>query len=316
SLQGKKINAEACKLARKAADEGGVYFLGGICQTPTYLSNTGKEATQEIFRKQVNVFAEEKVDLLLCEYFEHVEEAEWSIEVCKETNLPVAVTMCIGPDGDMHGVSTGECAVRLVQAGADIVGINCHFDPFVTLKAMKLMKDALDAKNLKAHLMCQPLAYMTPDAGKQGFIDLPEFPFCLESRICTRFDMARYAREAYDMGIRVIGGCCGFEPYHIRAIAEELAKERGKYPVGSEKHIQWGGGLRMHTKPWVRARASRNYWEKIQPCSGRPYSSALSVPDNWGMTAGDELLKQHAQETTDAEIDDALAQKLKLRPAV
>ena len=34
--------------------------------------------------------------------------------------------------------------------------------------------------------------------------------------------MHKYARRAYDMGVRYIGGCCGFEPYHIRAIAEEV----------------------------------------------------------------------------------------------
>ena len=76
----------------------------------------------------------------------------------------------------------------------------------------------------------------------------------LEPRICTRWDMHRFAREAYDMGIRYIGGCCGFEPYHIRAVSEELAKEHGRLPKGSEKHDAWGMGLRMHTKPWVRAR--------------------------------------------------------------
>lgn len=67
--------------------------------------------------------------------------------------------------------------------------------------------------------------------------------------------MHKYAREAYNTGIRFIGGCCGFEPYHIRALAEELAPERGFLPVGSEKHGNWGAGLEMHTKPWVRARS-------------------------------------------------------------
>ena len=48
--------------------------------------------------------------------------------------------------------------------------------------------------------MIQPLAFMTPDASVQGFIDLPEFPFALEPRICTRWEMQRYAREAYEAG--------------------------------------------------------------------------------------------------------------------
>lgn len=78
----------------------------------------------------------------------------------------------------------------------------------------------------------------------------------LEPRILTRWDMHKYAREAYNAGIRYIGGCCGYEPYHIRAVAEELTTERGGVlPAASEKHGIWGTGLEMHTKPWVRARS-------------------------------------------------------------
>jgi hypothetical protein len=51
------------------------------------------------------------------QYFEHVEEAEWAVQTLKETGKPVAASMCIGPDGDMHGVTPGDCAVRLVKAG-------------------------------------------------------------------------------------------------------------------------------------------------------------------------------------------------------
>ena len=67
------------------------------------------------------------------------------------------------------------------------------------------MKKALEVADLLSrptYLMCQPLAYNTPDAGKQGFIDLPEFPFALEPRILTRWEMHRYAREAWELGVR------------------------------------------------------------------------------------------------------------------
>merc|ERR1712203_791576 len=101
---------------------------------------------------------------------------------------------------------------------------------------MKVMKDALDAKGLKPYLGCQPLGYHTPEAGKQGFIDLPEFPFGLESRVCTRWDMHKHAREAWDMGIRYIGLCCGAEAYHVRAVAEELREERRCLPAATQKH--------------------------------------------------------------------------------
>lgn len=51
------------------------------------------------------------------QYFEHVEEAEWAVQVLKSTGKPVAATLCIGPEGDLNGVSPGDCAVRLVKAG-------------------------------------------------------------------------------------------------------------------------------------------------------------------------------------------------------
>ena len=57
----------------------------------------------------------------------------------------------------------------------------------------------------------------------------------MEPRQITRWEAAKFAREAFELGVRVIGGCCGFESHHIRAIAEELAQERGRLPVGSQK---------------------------------------------------------------------------------
>jgi len=305
NFTGADINRRASELAKQVAAENGALTLGGICQCPTYLSGVGKEKVQEEFRKQIQVFVDTDLDFLLCEYFEHIEEMEWAIEVCAETGKTVAASMCIGPEGDLHGVSAEECAVRMAKAGARVVGVNCHFDPFTSLDALKVMKKGLaDADLLETtYLMCQPLAYLTPDASRQGFIDLPEFPFALEPRVCTRWDMHRYAREAWDMGVRYIGGCCGFEAYHIRACCEELVAERGgQLGAGSEKHAQWGGGLKMHTKPWVRARAKKDYWATICPSTGRPFSASHSHSDAWGVTQGDDILKQKEDETTDAEI--------------
>ena len=50
--------------------------------------------------------------------------------------------MCIGPEGDLHGVSAAECAVRMAKAGSNVVGVNCHFDPFVSLQAYFLISKA------------------------------------------------------------------------------------------------------------------------------------------------------------------------------
>jgi betaine-homocysteine S-methyltransferase len=296
-----KINAEGCRLAKKVADEYGGLVAGGICQTPSFLSGASKEKVQEEFHKQIRAFQAGGVDFMIAEYYEHITEMEWAIEACKQYNMPVFASMCINKHGDMHGTTAEECAVRMADAGADIVGINCHFDPFVSLECMQVMKNALEKsghlKNPDFHLGVQPLAYWTPECatpeGKQGFIDLPEFPFALEARVLTRWEMQRFAREAHEMGIRFIGGCCGFEAYHVRAMVEELEPERnGKVGNSSKKHERWGGGLSMHTKPWVRARATKGYWTNISPATGRPMSPSLSKPDAWGVTQGNEELKQ------------------------
>ena len=73
-----------------------------------------------------------------------------------------------------------------------------------------------------------------PDGGSFGWVDLPEFPFSVEPRQITRWEARRWAREAFNLGVRYIviliviaiiigiiivryiGGCCGFEPYHVR----------------------------------------------------------------------------------------------------
>lgn len=330
----KGVNEAACKIARSVANEGkDVMVCGGICQTPTYLSNAGKEKTQQMFQEQVEVFKANGVDFMLAEYYEHVEECEWAIEVCLKNGFTTAANMCIGPEGDLHGNSAGDCAVRMADAGAHLVGVNCHFDPFVSLEAMKKMKEGLEATGryviggseeakgiangtIKSdkkvvHLMVQPLAYMTPDAEKQGFIDLPEFPFSLEPRVCTRYDMHRFAREAYELGVRYIGGCCGFESYHIRALSEELKAERGFRSEAAEKWLEpYASGLAMHTKPWVRARANKDYWANLKPASGRPYCPCCSQPSKWGITQGDEELCQQTDSTSQEELSNLAAKRV------
>jgi betaine-homocysteine S-methyltransferase len=65
--QGQSINQAACDIAKEVAAEGGALVAGGISQTPSYLSGLGKAAVQSEFRKQVQVFVENKVDFLICE---------------------------------------------------------------------------------------------------------------------------------------------------------------------------------------------------------------------------------------------------------
>lgn len=299
------INQAACDLAKEVASKGDALVAGNISQVPSYLTGLGKEAVQKEFKKQTDIFVKNDVDFLIGELFRYAEQAEWATEVMKATGKPVAVCLSASLAGDMNGVLPGECAVRVARAGADIVGVNCCFDPSICLAVVKEMKAALEKEGLKRHLIVQPICYHTPELtyDRIGLSGVPEFPFALESRLMSRWDVQKYAREAYDMGIRYIGACCGFEPYHVRAIAEELAKERGTLPPASEKHGLWGDALRQHTYPWVRARSRRSHWENLNPASGRPLSPAYAkLERQWDLQPGHKDLSQDKALTTDEEL--------------
>ena len=112
------------------------------------------------------------------QFFDHVLEAEWAVEVLKESGKPVLATVCIGPEGDADSFSPEQCALRLARAGADVVGVNCRFGPQTCLKTVAMMKRALKLAKLDhVYLAVQPYGYHTPDAPINGYSGMKEFPF-------------------------------------------------------------------------------------------------------------------------------------------
>ncbi|XP_023327836.1 betaine--homocysteine S-methyltransferase 1 isoform X2 [Eurytemora carolleeae] len=274
-----EINQGACNIAKKIAKEKGTIVAGGIVQTGVFSTKRDKKEVHEELREGLEVLIQNDIDLIIVEFFGNIIEMEWAIELALSYNKPVAATMCIGPKGDTDGVQPEECAVRMARAGAHIIGTNCKFDPFISLETMRRMKAGLDAENLHPYLMCQPLGFRTPDVNHFGGFHLPEFPFAMEPRQITRIEAAQFAREAYHLGIRVIGGCCGIESHHIRAMAEELAVERGGLPEGSRKSDHDLSTLKKKGdmgRDEFKMKGSKEYWQSLIPCTGRPLSSALN----------------------------------------
>ncbi|XP_041468140.1 betaine--homocysteine S-methyltransferase 1-like [Lytechinus variegatus] len=275
------VNEVACDLAHEVAAEGDALVAGSVSSVPKYEDRTGtKEEIQNEFRKQCDVFIRKKVDFLLGEFFAYTEEAEWAVEVMKSYGVPVACTMRVGVAGDEMGVAPAESAVRLARAGADVVGVNCCYDPDIALDAIAKMKTGLEEAGLKNYLMIQPVGFHTQDLKKEpaGYTALPEFPFALEPRALTRIDVHKYARRAYDLGVRYIGGCCGFEPHHIRAIAEELKAERGRGIPGADKFENFEGLRRSHIKNQHK-RTTAEYWLNLKPAAGREWINKLATLD-------------------------------------
>jgi len=258
----------------------GTIVAAGVTQTGLFQGDgpkPGKQEVQEELRAALKIYKHNNIDLVIVEYFRNIIEMEWAVEVALEFGLPVAATMCIGPGGDEGGVSPGECAVRMARAGADLVGVNCLFDPYTILEVMAEMKTALNLFGLSPYLMAQPNGYRIPDGGSFGWCEIDEFPFAVEPRQLTRWEARKWARAAYELGIRYIGGCCGFEPYHIRAMAEELRDVRGRLPESSDKSDY---DLSIHkqlqqTMPRYHRKGDLDYWMNMNPSTGRPLSTAL-----------------------------------------
>lgn len=252
-------NILAVDLANAVAGETSL-VAGTICQCPAgELFRDGKCTEEEVadqFRKQLALQVEAGVDFIICEYYERLEEAQIAISVAKEFNLPIMCTMAMGPTGDALGVSAKDVGAALVEAGADVIGTNCFFDPDRTLETLALMKEGIPEGrfNKDVFLGAQPVAFYTPD-GATNFLKLPEYPLAMERRLLTRHEAVKYAKDADAMGVRYIGGCCGFEPYHIREMAESL----GRTVPASDKSPLLGDAI----SDFLRNRGTDEYWNEL-----------------------------------------------------
>jgi betaine-homocysteine S-methyltransferase len=162
---------------------------------------------------------DEGVDFIIGETFSWLGEAMIAVERAKKTGLPTMVTICFeNKDETAEGKTAAEAAKALLDAGTDVVGMNCLRPPEHMLPAMEQMRRAVSG-----YLGCQPTAYRTPKE-KPDFTSLPEFPYGLDPLQLTRKEMADYALQAREIGINYIGACCGAVAIHIREMARVLGK--------------------------------------------------------------------------------------------
>jgi betaine-homocysteine S-methyltransferase len=228
------LNRSAVRIAREVAGDK-CLVAGNLSLTWMYEPNspTAADKVRKTFDEQLKVQVDEGVDFIIGETFSFLGEALIAVERAKKTGLPVMVTICFeNQDETAEGKSAGESAKALIDAGADIVGMNCLRPPEHLLGAMEEMREAVSG-----YLACQPVAYRTPK-DKPDFTSLPEFPLGLDPLQLTRKEMGDYAIRAREIGINYIGSCCGSVAIHVREMAKALGKlqEDGRvWKKGGEK---------------------------------------------------------------------------------
>ena len=229
-----ELNRAAVRIAREVAGDR-CLVAGNLSLTWMYETGSPSAAdkVRKTFDEQLAVQVDEGVDFIIGETFSYLGEALLAVERAKKTGLPVMVTICFeNKEETSDGKNAADSAKALVDAGADIVGINCLRPPEHTLGLMEQMRRAVTG-----YLACQPVGYHTPK-NRPDFTSLPAFPLALDPLQLTRKEMGEYAVAARDMGINYIGSCCGSVAIHVREMARALGKlsdDQRLWKKGGEK---------------------------------------------------------------------------------
>jgi betaine-homocysteine S-methyltransferase len=226
-LQGKvdEINRNAVRVAREVAGEGDALVAGDLSLTWAYEADddASHDRVRALFDRQLGDMLDAgPPDFWVGETFSYLGEALLFVERAKATGLAVIVTMSfeqIEPRS-YEGDTPGDCAKRLADAGADVIGVNCLNGPEQQLPIAIAMKAAVGGA---VPVACQPVAYRTTNE-QPDFTATPNFPYGLSPLQLSRGEMADYARTAKDAKIDVIGSCCGSVAEHVRAMAKVMGR--------------------------------------------------------------------------------------------
>ncbi len=207
-----EINRAGVRTAREAAAErSDVFVAGALGPLGVLLEPLGATSLSEAraaFREQVEALVEAGVDLLIFETFLHINEMREALAAAREVAGPETVLvaqMTINDDGNLHdGTSTAAFTEFLDRSPADVAGLNCSVGPKAMLETLERMQP----------LTRKPLSAM-PNAGHPAMVDGRNL------YLCSPEYMAQYARRMLWAGVRIVGGCCGTTPEHIKAIRSE-----------------------------------------------------------------------------------------------
>ncbi len=244
------LNRQALTIARDVARTHGVLLAGNICNTNIYEANEAAthKTVQAMFTEQVGWAVDAGVDYLIAETIDWLGEAELALGVAREAGLSVVITLSAHRERKtFDGVDLVEACGRLADAGADIVGLNCHRGPATLLPLVREIRRAVSCP-----VAALPVPYRTTEK-EPTFQSLTDarcscipggwpFPTALDPFTCNRYECAAFAQACLADNIRYIGLCCGAAPHHIRAVAEALGRrpEASRYSPDMSRHAFYG----------------------------------------------------------------------------
>ncbi len=207
--QSREINLRGALIAREAAGRD-IFVAGAIGPLGIRIEPWGKTSIDEaraVFREQAQALFDGGVDLFILETFSDLNEVYAAIQGVRDVSgRPLVVQMSIEDDGNsLEGTPPEVFAKRLEEWGAAVIGLNCSVGPQTMLDSIERIANVTSKK-----------LSVQPNAGK---------PRNIEGRniyLCSPEYMASYAKKFVQYGVRIVGGCCGTTPQHIRAIREAV----------------------------------------------------------------------------------------------
>ncbi len=204
--------AQSIRRCRGLIPEGGqVWATLGPAGTILALREVTEAQTRAYYAARVAELVQAGPDAVLIQSLADLDEALLALDGAREvTELPVGISLVFGSGADqtetVMGQSSEECARRMTDAGAALIGCDCG----CVVDDMVLV-----VRLLRAHTTLPILAL--PDAGQREldgdevvYRELPE-------------DFASKARSLVTAGATVVGGCCGVTPGHVQALVKVLA---------------------------------------------------------------------------------------------
>jgi len=206
----KAINQAGVRLAREAAKEA-AFVAGAVGPLGVRIEPLGPTSFAEaraIFREQIDALLEAGVDLLILETFGNLNELREAVRAAHEASggeVAIVAQVTIDDFGHLpRGTDTETFTREMDSWPVDAIGLNCSVGPKATLETIERMMQ----------FSSKPMSAM-PNAG---------LPTRVEGRniyLCSPEYMAQYARRLLWAGVKIIGGCCGTTPEHIKLIRSE-----------------------------------------------------------------------------------------------
>ena len=207
-----RLNSRGVKIAREARESAAreVLIAGSIGPLGLGVQSRHPEPQEilDIFHEQALALEERGVDFYILETFSYIEELLLAIDAIRSfSGLPIVAQLTYSEEGTTYGdIRPADAAAQLKSKNVQVIGANCTLGPQALLP---ILQELASVDDLRVSGM--------PNAG---------FPKREGDRIVYPKSSPEYfalfAREAAALGVRILGGCCGTTPAHIRAMADAV----------------------------------------------------------------------------------------------